>query len=112
MADAAQQVTELGRGADTSSSAPLVAAKAPATKWARGWGADQRLLATHVGALVVYLVLTLLLGPVVSHPTTHLPDLGDSLHNIWTWGDNINRFGAAERGLFDANIYFPEKDAA
>jgi hypothetical protein len=63
--------------------------------------------------LLFFIIATfILLYPLSIKLTSSLPDIGDSLHNIWTWGDNINRINDPHRGLFDANILYPEKNVA
>jgi len=65
----------------------------------------------HFWVAIVYLFLTLLmLHPLVKGMSILLPDVGDSFHNIWTWGDNLNRFKEG-RSFFDANILYPNKQA-
>jgi hypothetical protein len=41
---------------------------------------------------------------------TYLPDKGDCFHNIWTYGDTINRIVTPGRSIFEPNILFPDKN--
>lgn len=75
--------------------------------WANHW----RILRPYVWAAIGYLTLTgLLMWPICTGLWESLPDRGDSFHNIWTWGDNINRIKEG-RNIFDANILFPNRSA-
>lgn len=72
--------------------------------------ARQRAIGLYALVLAALVALSVvLLAPLSLSPSTTVPDLLDSLHNMWVWGDNINRMGA-ERSWFDAGIYFPEKN--
>ncbi len=66
----------------------------------------------NAAVLLIFLLCTIaMLYPLSINLTSRLPDTGDSFHNIWTWGDNINRIEQG-RNYFEANIYYPEKRAA
>jgi hypothetical protein len=61
---------------------------------------------------LAYLLLSVLaLFPLVAQSSSCLPDTGDSLHNIWTYGDDINRLEQG-KAWYNASIFYPEKNSA
>jgi hypothetical protein len=61
--------------------------------------------------LALFLFATgLALWPLLKAPASVLPDLGDSLHNIWIYAGNLIRLGDGRiLDFFDAGIFFPQR---
>lgn len=71
----------------------------------------QRFALREASVLAVFLVLSgMALAPLLRSPSTVLPDLGDSLHNMWIYAGNIIRLGHGRfLDFFDAGILFPQR---
>mgnify|MGYP001046826524 CR=1 FL=1 len=73
-----------------------------------------RLKKSKVNILVFFfyfLSTIFFLKPLVFNAKTRLPDLGDSIHNIWIMGFNARKILQLKFNFFETNIFYPEKAA-
>lgn len=87
------------------------------TATASRWRYRARTLAAHVGAMLLFALLTALMAPrIVLHPSRLVtPDLIDPVYYLWSLSSSIHNLTTWPDGLwslFDGNIYYPVAHAA